>query len=103
MDVITATVCVIERTQRSGIDTVKSHTRPKTPQSRVILALFRMVFVTEWSQMNHRLHCVLSLSKTHESSLVLVQPTKTHPHITTESLIMGFKESNQTKRLQMTA
>ena len=40
----------------------------------------------------------LSLSKTHLSQLstVLVQPRKTHPYIT-ERLLMGCKESNQTK------
>ena len=33
----------------------------------------------------------------HDSSLVLVQPRKTHPYIT-ESLLMGRKESNQRKK-----
>ena len=37
-----------------------------------------------------------SLSKTHLSSLVLVLPRKTRPYIT-ERLLMGRKESNQTK------
>ena len=37
-----------------------------------------------------------SLSKTHYPSLVLVQPRKTFPCLT-ERLLMGCKESNQTK------
>ena len=37
-----------------------------------------------------------SLSKTHYPSLVLVQPRKTRPCLT-ERLLMGRKESNQTK------
>ena len=40
-------------------------------------------------------HCVVSLSKNINLSLVLVQPRKTHPYIT-ERLLMGRKESNQT-------
>ena len=43
---------------------------------------------------------VVSLSKNINSSLVLVQPRKTHPFIT-ERLLMGRKESNQTKSLNM--
>ena len=43
----------------------------------------------------HRRHCVVSLSKNINSSLVLVQPWKTCPFIT-ERLLMGCKESNQT-------
>ena len=43
----------------------------------------------------HRRHCVVSLSKNINPSLVLVQPRKTHPYIT-ERLLMGRKESNQT-------
>ena len=46
----------------------------------------------------HGLHCVVSLSKNINPSLVLVQPRKTHPVIT-ERLLMGRKESNQTKYL----
>ena len=38
----------------------------------------------------------MSLSKNINSSLVLVQPRKTRPFIT-ERLLMGRKESNQTK------
>ena len=45
----------------------------------------------------HRRHCVLSLSKNINPSLVLVQPWKTRPFIT-ERLLMGRKESNQTYR-----
>ena len=43
----------------------------------------------------HRRHCVVSLSKNINPSLVLVQPRKTRPYIT-ERLLMGRKESNQT-------
>ena len=43
----------------------------------------------------HRRHCVVSLSKNINPSLVLVQPRKTRPYIT-ERLLMGHKESNQT-------
>ena len=39
-------------------------------------------------------HCVVSLSKNINPSLVLVQPRKTCPYIT-ERLLMGRKESNQ--------
>ena len=45
----------------------------------------------------HRHHCVLSLSKNINPSLVLVQPRKTRPFIT-ERLLMGRKESNQTNK-----
>ena len=45
---------------------------------------------------SHRRHCVVSLSKNINPSLVLVQPRKTRPFIT-EKLLMGCKESNQTK------
>ena len=41
----------------------------------------------------HRRHCVVSLSKNINPSLVLVQPRKTRPFIT-ERLLMGRKESN---------
>ena len=40
-------------------------------------------------------HCVVSLSKNINPSLVLVQPRKNRPFIT-ERLLMGRKESNQT-------
>ena len=43
----------------------------------------------------HRRHCVVSLSKNINPSLVLVQPRKTRPFIT-ERLLMGRKELNQT-------
>ena len=46
----------------------------------------------------HRRHCVVSLSKNINPSLVLVQPRKTRPFIT-ERLLMGSKESKQTKIL----
>ena len=45
---------------------------------------------------SHRRHCVVFLSKNINPSLVLVQPRKTRPYIT-ERLMMGRKESNQTK------
>ena len=45
----------------------------------------------------HQRHCVVSLSKNINPSLVLVQPRKTHPFITVR-LLMGRKESNQTKQ-----
>ena len=45
----------------------------------------------------HRRHCVVSLSKNINPSLVLVQPRKTRPFIT-ERLLMGRKESNQTHK-----
>ena len=43
----------------------------------------------------HRRHCVLSLSKNINHSLVLVQPRKTRPFIN-ERFLMRHKESNQT-------
>ena len=43
----------------------------------------------------NRCHCIVSLSKNINPSLVLVQPRKTCPFIT-ERLLMGRKESNQT-------
>ena len=45
----------------------------------------------------HRRHCVMSLSKNINPSLVLVQPRKTRPFITGR-LLMGRKESNQTNK-----
>ena len=42
-------------------------------------------------------HCVVSLSKTYNPSLVLVQSRETRPYIT-EKLVMGGKESNQTNK-----
>ena len=45
----------------------------------------------------HRRHCVVSLSKDINLSLVLVQPRKTRPFIT-ERLLMGRKESNHTNK-----
>ena len=44
----------------------------------------------------HCRHCVVALSKNVNLSLVLVQPRKTRPCLT-ERLLMGRKESNQTK------
>ena len=45
----------------------------------------------------HWRHCVVSLSKNINPSLVLVQPRKTRPFIT-ERLLMGCKETNQTNK-----
>ena len=50
----------------------------------------------------HRHHCVVTLSKNINPSLVLVQPRKTCPFIT-ERLLMGRKESNKNKILKFTA
>ena len=46
----------------------------------------------------HRRHCLVSLSKNINPSLVLAQPRKTRLFIT-ERLLMGRKESNQTNDL----
>ena len=45
----------------------------------------------------HRRHCVVSLNKNINPSLVLVQPKKTCPFIT-ERFLIGRKESNQTNK-----
>ena len=45
----------------------------------------------------HPRHCVVSLSKNINPSLVLDQPKNTRPFIT-ERLLMGCKEPNQTKQ-----
>ena len=45
----------------------------------------------------HPHHCVVSMSKNINPSLVRVQPRKTRSFIT-ERLLMGCKESNQTKQ-----
>ena len=49
----------------------------------------------------HRRHCVVSLSKNINPSLVLVQSRKTRPFIT-ERLVMRRKESNQTNKSNST-
>ena len=49
-----------------------------------------------WVLELHRRHCLVPLSKNINPSLVLVQPRKTCPFIT-ERLLIGRKESNQTK------
>ena len=46
----------------------------------------------------HRCHCVVSLSKNINPSLVMVQPRKTRPFIA-DRLLIGGKESNQIKDL----
>ena len=48
----------------------------------------------------HRRHFVVSLSKNINPSIVLVQPRKTCPFIT-ERLLIGRKESNQTKQISI--
>ena len=48
----------------------------------------------------HRHHCVVSSCKNINPGLVLVQPRKTPPFIT-ERLLMGRKESNQTKTVSL--
>ena len=45
----------------------------------------------------HLRHCVVSLSKNINPSLVLVQPRKTRPFIT-ERLLMELKDPNQTNK-----
>ena len=45
----------------------------------------------------HRRHCVVSLSKNMNPSLVIDQPRKTRPFII-ENLLMGRKESDQTNK-----
>ena len=45
----------------------------------------------------HRRHCIVSLSKNINPSLVLVEPRKTRP--LAERLLMGRKESNQTNKI----
>ena len=45
-------------------------------------------------------HCVVSLSKKINPSLVLVQPRKTRPYIT-ERLLMERKESNKKNRVRI--
>ena len=47
----------------------------------------------------HQHHCVASLSKNINPSLVLVQSRKTRPFIT-ERLLMGHKESNKQTKAQ---
>ena len=50
----------------------------------------------------HRRHCVVSLRKNINFSLVLVQPRKARPFIT-DRLLMERKETNQTNKQQFTA
>ena len=45
----------------------------------------------------HQHHCIVSLGKNVNPSLVLAQPRMTRPFIT-ERLLMGRKESNQTSK-----
>ena len=46
----------------------------------------------------HRRHCVVSLSKNINNSLILARHRKTHPFVT-EKLLMGRKESNYSKTM----
>ena len=48
----------------------------------------------------HQRHCVVSLSKNINPSLVLLQPRKTRLFVT-ERLFMGRKESNQTNKMTL--
>ena len=48
----------------------------------------------------HRHHCVVSLSKHINPSLVLAQPRKTRPYIN-ERLLIGCKESNQANKTML--
>ena len=48
----------------------------------------------------HWRHCIVSLSKNINPSLVLVQPRKTRPYIT-ERFLRGRKESNQTNKVSI--
>ena len=48
----------------------------------------------------HQRYCAVSLSKNINPSLVLVQRRKTHTFIT-EILLIGRKESNQTKQTEL--
>ena len=50
----------------------------------------------------HRRHCVVSLSKNINPSLVLVQPRTTR-HFITEKMLMGRKESYQTNKRSTSA
>ena len=51
----------------------------------------------DWGLEPHPCHCLVSLSKNIDPSLILVKPRKTNPFIT-ERLLMGRKESNQTNK-----
>ena len=57
---------------------------------------FKLLLKDPANQISRR-HCVVSLGKNINPSLVLVQPRNTRPFIT-ERLLMGRKESNQTKQ-----
>ena len=50
----------------------------------------------------HGCHCVVPLARHINPSLVLVQPRKTRPYITVR-LLMGRKESKQTKNMGLDA
>ena len=74
----------------------------------ILTSMFIHVQTTIWERSGSVVECltqdwgaagwsrVVSLSKNINPSLVLVKPRKTHPFIT-ERLLMGRKESNQTK------
>ena len=77
-----------------------SYTRP-IPLGAFVMCLWHFLFfLISWQSKLllaelHQLHCIVSLSKNINLSLVLVQPRKTHPFIT-ERLLMGHKETNLT-------
>ena len=61
-----------------------------------------LIFISGRGWLFHllRRHCLVSSGKNINPSLVLVQPRKTRPYIT-ERLLMGRKESNQTKNHEL--
>ena len=81
---------------------------PQFSQQSLVRAVVECLTQDRWAAKfePHRHHCVVSLSKNinpslvlvqPRKSLVLVQPRKTHPYIT-ERLLVGCKESNQTTK-----
>ena len=69
---------------------------PRKLMPTYYLCLFQNLSYTQWFEPQRR-HCIVSLGKNINPSLVLVQPRKTRPFIT-ERLLMGHKESNQTNK-----
>ena len=67
-------------------------------ENRILTKIFAFTFSEAVAEcLTHRLHCVVSLSKNINPSIVLVQPRMTRPFIT-EKLLMGRIESNQTNK-----
>ena len=64
-----------------------------------VVLLFPLLFREVRGFKPHQRHCSVSLSKNINPSLALVQPRKTRPFII-ERLLMGRKESNQTKQMK---